>query len=139
MYDCRIVEEFGDLWLAFMGVGKVFMNCTTVAVPLLAALQGGGSEPNIVYIATLTSVVRTSKVIHYIGLMLMGLPWCCAVTHKERGCEVWFAISSQYQFLVRCYWRGASFDDTAHRIALLLVVGTERYAMKNNQRIFGIV
>ena len=83
MYDCRIVEEFGDFWLAVMGVGKVFMNCTTVAVPLHPALQGGGSEPNIVYIATLTSVVRTLKVIHYIGLKLVGFPWRSAVPHEK--------------------------------------------------------
>ena len=122
MDDCGIVEELGDLRLAVMGIGEMLMDCATVAVALHSALQGGGSETNIVYIATLASVVRTSEMIHYIGLMLLGFPWSGAVPHKEGGCEVGLTVGSQHELLVRCYGRGASFDDASHSIALLLVI-----------------
>ena len=82
MDDCGIVEELGDLRLAVMGIGEMLMDCATVAVALHSALQGGGSETNIVYIATLASVVRTSEMIHYIGLMLLGFPGRGAVSHE---------------------------------------------------------
>ena len=83
MDDCGVVEELGDLRLAVMGIGEVFMDGSTVSVALHAALQGSGSEANIAYIATLTSVVRTLKVIHYISLKLVGFPWCGAVPHEK--------------------------------------------------------
>ena len=82
MDDCGIVEELGDLRLAVMGIGVMLMDCATIAVALHSALQGGGSETNIVYIATLASVVRTSEMIHYIGLMLLGFPGRGAVSHE---------------------------------------------------------
>ena len=85
-----------------MNIGAMFVDCAAIAVALHAALQGGGSETNIVYIATLASVVRTSEVIHYIGLMLDWFPWCGAVPHKEGGCEVGLAVGSHHQLLVRC-------------------------------------
>ena len=82
MYDCGILEEFGDLRFAVMRIGEMFVDCAAIAVALHAALQGGGSETNIVYIATLASVVRASEMIHYIGLILVGFPGRGAVSHE---------------------------------------------------------
>ena len=41
MYDCGILEEFDNLRLAVMDIGKMFVNCAAIAVALHAALQGG--------------------------------------------------------------------------------------------------
>ena len=105
-----------------MHFSVVLMDGAAVAVALHAALQGGGGETDIVYVAALASVVRTFKMIHYIGFLVMRFPWRSAVPHEKGGCEVGLAESPEHHLLIRCQGRGTPFDDTSDSIAFLFIV-----------------
>ena len=92
MDNASIVYELCDLRLTVMHFSVVLMDGAAVAVALHAALQGGGGETNIAYVAALASVVRAFKMIHYIGLLIMSFSWCSTVAHEHGGCEIGLAV-----------------------------------------------
>ena len=81
MDDRRALYQLIHLRSTIVCRGEMIMYCTTVRMRLHPPLQRLTSETNVVSVATPTGVVRASKMVNHIGLVLVSLFGRGAVTH----------------------------------------------------------
>ena len=134
VYDGRIIHQLNHLRFTIMNLGVVLMDGACVAMTLHSMFECRGSEANIVDVAALASVVGTFKVIHYIGLFLVGFLWRRTISHKERSSQVWLAVGPYDDLLVRFYRSCTPLYTPTDCVTFIFIFGSKGDAVEQDNR-----